>query len=265
MSHRGVDISFRLGDRDLATCLQRTAAIRAGATLSSITADNHPLARRPTSTSSPRPTTRCVPGVRIGDGSWLPFQEYFVIRGNRGRSHRRRLSRCCRSDTCTRGDRGHRCGRYGRDRPLQSTAVDLADPRRARGSGCRGRRRACRRSQPTLRRQGPQGTGRSGARLARECRRGPQASSRHMPGSSPRWWSTRQMPPTRPSPRTKCGVLAADTRMTTAAEGARFAAWLMDTMSPMTVHVFPITGIPEVTPGDDVACIDPRPRSNRAG
>jgi LPPG:FO 2-phospho-L-lactate transferase len=81
MTRRGIDTSFRLGDRDLATCLQRTAALRAGETLTEITrtiADSLAVkAHILPATDGPLRT-----GVRIADGSWLSFQEYFVIRGN---------------------------------------------------------------------------------------------------------------------------------------------------------------------------------------
>jgi LPPG:FO 2-phospho-L-lactate transferase len=81
---RGVDTSFRLGDRDLATCLRRTASLRAGTPLSSITADH---------SSSLGVTAQVVPAtnepvrtrVQIGGGEWLAFQEYFVRRGHRDR------------------------------------------------------------------------------------------------------------------------------------------------------------------------------------
>ncbi len=78
----GIDTTFRLGDRDLATCLFRTGMLASGHTLSDITdqirstlgietrilpATNEPLRTR----------------VRIADGRWLAFQEYFVERGHR--------------------------------------------------------------------------------------------------------------------------------------------------------------------------------------
>ncbi len=74
----GGDDWFRLGDRDLALHLLRTAALRAGARLSWVTAD---LARR---LGIP---TRILPAsdnpVRTllhTDQGWLAFQEYFVHR-----------------------------------------------------------------------------------------------------------------------------------------------------------------------------------------
>ena len=78
----GVDTTFRLGDRDLATCLDRARILRFGGTLSKATAsiaaafgvDTRVL---PASDDSIR--TR----IRTDDGSWLSFQEYFVERGHR--------------------------------------------------------------------------------------------------------------------------------------------------------------------------------------
>jgi LPPG:FO 2-phospho-L-lactate transferase len=82
MAARGVDTSFRLGDRDLAQCLLRTVALHSGSTLSEITAD---LAR------SLQVAGRVVPAtdeplrtrVQLRDGTWLTFQEYFVLRQHR--------------------------------------------------------------------------------------------------------------------------------------------------------------------------------------
>ncbi|MBI2014383.1 MAG: 2-phospho-L-lactate transferase, partial [Candidatus Rokubacteria bacterium] len=76
MGDLGAETWFNLGDRDLATHVQRTRALRAGAPLSAVTAE---LARRlgvsarilPMSDDAVR--TR----VRTPDG-WLTFQEYFV-------------------------------------------------------------------------------------------------------------------------------------------------------------------------------------------
>lgn len=78
----GVDTSFRLGDRDLALCLRRTAGLRSGVPLSKITADI---------TKSLGVTTKVLPAsddqvrtrLRTGDGTWLDFQDYFVVRGHR--------------------------------------------------------------------------------------------------------------------------------------------------------------------------------------
>ena len=76
MAGLGADTWFNLGDRDLATHLMRTRAMRAGQPLSAITAE---LARRL------GVSTRIVPmsddpvrtRVETPDG-WLDFQEYFV-------------------------------------------------------------------------------------------------------------------------------------------------------------------------------------------
>ncbi len=78
----GVDTTFRLGDRDLATCLLRTGLLASGHTLSDVTEQIR---------SAFGVETRSIPAtddpvrtrVRISDGRWLPFQEYFVERGHR--------------------------------------------------------------------------------------------------------------------------------------------------------------------------------------
>ncbi len=78
----GVDTAFRLGDRDLATCLARTTAMRAGTTLTEFTArltSGLGIAARILPATDDRLRTR----VHTGDGEWLDFQEYFVIRGHR--------------------------------------------------------------------------------------------------------------------------------------------------------------------------------------
>lgn len=78
----GVDTTFRLGDRDLAACLVRTDMLASGRTLTEaverirsalgvetrvLPATNDPVRTR----------------LRIDDGRWLAFQEYFVVRGHR--------------------------------------------------------------------------------------------------------------------------------------------------------------------------------------
>jgi LPPG:FO 2-phospho-L-lactate transferase len=79
MTARGIDTSFRLGDRDLATCLQRTAALRSGVPLSRVTAEISDAlgvaARVLPASDNPIRTM-----IQIEDGRWLPFQEYFVAR-----------------------------------------------------------------------------------------------------------------------------------------------------------------------------------------
>jgi LPPG:FO 2-phospho-L-lactate transferase len=81
MAELGAETWFNLGDRDLATHLHRTAALRHGAALSSVTAD---IARRlgvparilPMSDQPVR--TRLRVATARGDETWLSFQEYFV-------------------------------------------------------------------------------------------------------------------------------------------------------------------------------------------
>jgi len=80
----GVDTTFRLGDRDLATCLFRTGMLASDHSLSDITEQIR---------SALGVETRIIPAtddrvrtrVRVADGTWLAFQEYFVERGHRDR------------------------------------------------------------------------------------------------------------------------------------------------------------------------------------
>lgn len=79
LAHRGIDTSFRLGDKDLATCLHRTAALHRGTPLSQITEE---IARSLGVETTVLPATddQLRTRVQVGDGSWLAFQEYFVAR-----------------------------------------------------------------------------------------------------------------------------------------------------------------------------------------
>ncbi len=84
MTARGIDTSFRLGDRDLATCLQRTAALHDGVPLSTVTADicrSLGVAARILPASNELIQTQ----ILIDDGTWLSFQEYFVHRQHQDR------------------------------------------------------------------------------------------------------------------------------------------------------------------------------------
>ncbi len=76
MGDLGAETWFNLGDRDLATHLVRTRALRAGATLSAVTAE---LARRLAVAARiiPMSDDPVRTRVRTPDG-WLSFQEYFV-------------------------------------------------------------------------------------------------------------------------------------------------------------------------------------------
>lgn len=81
LARLGADTSFRIGNRDLATNLARTARLRAGGTLSATTADlcrAHGVAPRILPATDDRVPTR----VRTGT-EWLSFQDYFVARSGR--------------------------------------------------------------------------------------------------------------------------------------------------------------------------------------
>lgn len=75
----GGDTSFRLGDLDLATCLLRTDALRAGRPLSAITAELC-TAHGVGPTVIPATDDELRTKVQIDTGDWLDFQEYFVRR-----------------------------------------------------------------------------------------------------------------------------------------------------------------------------------------
>lgn len=84
LSGLGIDTTFRIGDLDLATCLARTEALAAGETLSAITnriAASLGVEHRILPATDDRLRTR----VRSTGGEWIPFQEYFVIRGHQDR------------------------------------------------------------------------------------------------------------------------------------------------------------------------------------
>ena len=104
----GGEVWFRLGDRDLATHVERTRRLRAGETLSRVTAD---LSRRLGAPSRIAPMcdepVRTVVETDAGD---LPFQEYFVRRA------------------CEPAVRGLRFEGVRAARPSAAFASALADP-----------------------------------------------------------------------------------------------------------------------------------------
>lgn len=75
----GVDVTFRLGDRDLATCLRRTTDLEAGVPLSAST-DATRRALGVGVTILPVTDDRLRTEVTIVDGTRLSFQDYFVRR-----------------------------------------------------------------------------------------------------------------------------------------------------------------------------------------
>ena len=81
LAARGIDTSFRLGDRDLATCLHRTNSLRAAVPLSQVTTEiATSLGVGPRILPASDDSIRTF--VQIADGTWLDFQEYFVTRGH---------------------------------------------------------------------------------------------------------------------------------------------------------------------------------------
>ncbi|MBT8247475.1 MAG: 2-phospho-L-lactate transferase [Acidimicrobiia bacterium] len=79
----GLDNRFRIGDRDLATNLFRTARLREGMALSAITAD---IASHLGVTARVLPATDDAVPTRVRSGAeWMSFQEYFVLRAGADR------------------------------------------------------------------------------------------------------------------------------------------------------------------------------------
>lgn len=76
----GIDTTFRLGDRDLATQLYRTDLLRRGTPLSSVTARLAELLGVG-ATVLPATDDELRTRVKVEEG-WLSFQEYFVDRGH---------------------------------------------------------------------------------------------------------------------------------------------------------------------------------------
>jgi LPPG:FO 2-phospho-L-lactate transferase len=77
----GRDTTFRLGDRDLATCLARTLALGEGRSLSSFTRELT-AALGVAATVLPASDDPVRTRIHTPAGTWLDFQEYFVLRGH---------------------------------------------------------------------------------------------------------------------------------------------------------------------------------------
>jgi len=82
LSSFGIDTSFRIGDRDLATNLFRTKLLREGAPLSEVT---RLIGSAFSLRASVLPVTddRLRTMIRVGTDTWIRFQEYFVVRSHR--------------------------------------------------------------------------------------------------------------------------------------------------------------------------------------
>ena len=81
MAALGVDTTFRLGDLDLATCLNRTTHLNQGIPLSTFTAslsDTLGVAIRVLPATNDILRTR----IQTKDNEWLSFQNYFVLRSH---------------------------------------------------------------------------------------------------------------------------------------------------------------------------------------
>jgi LPPG:FO 2-phospho-L-lactate transferase len=77
LSALGRDAWFRLGDRDLATCIYRTGRLREGAPLSQVT-DEIASALGVSAKLLPMTDDRIATVIETTDGRTLEFQEYFV-------------------------------------------------------------------------------------------------------------------------------------------------------------------------------------------
>ncbi len=78
----GEDNRFRLGDLDLALNILRTARLRSGHRLSAVTRDAA-AAFGITATLLPSTDDPLATEVKVAQGGWISFQEYFVLRSNR--------------------------------------------------------------------------------------------------------------------------------------------------------------------------------------
>ena len=81
LANLGADTTFRLGDRDLATCLRRTTDLAAGIPLS-VSTDRIRSSLGVTARILPVTDARLQTEVVIDSGAVLSFQEYFVMRGH---------------------------------------------------------------------------------------------------------------------------------------------------------------------------------------
>lgn len=80
----GLDTSFRLGDRDLAHCLARTAAVVSGRSLSEFTRETT-LRFGIQCTILPASDDPIRTKIKTPDGTLLDFQDYFVLRRHQDR------------------------------------------------------------------------------------------------------------------------------------------------------------------------------------
>ncbi len=82
LTRLGIDASFTLGDLDFAACLARTLLLEAGVPLSSVIAALAEDLGIDDVRVLPATDDPLATWVRIADGTWLAFQEYFVDRGH---------------------------------------------------------------------------------------------------------------------------------------------------------------------------------------
>ncbi len=134
----GEETWFRLGDRDIALHIARTARIRAGGRLTEVC-----LGLQGSLGIAPRilPMTDdpVATEVRTADG-WLEFQEYFVHRRQAPEVLEVRFTGIEDAAPTPEVRTGDRDRRRDRDRPVEPRRVGGADPRRARDARAAGHR-----------------------------------------------------------------------------------------------------------------------------
>ena len=152
----GEETWFRLGDRDLATHIARTARLRAGARLTDVVPRPPGVARDRGRGSCRWPTSRSRTEVRTDDG-WLEFQEYFVHRRQAPEVREVRFAGVEDARADARGARGARGRRRDRHRARRTRSSRSARSSPCPGCARRSRRHALarrpgRRGQPDRRR-----------------------------------------------------------------------------------------------------------------
>ena len=130
LAEYGEEDWFRLGDRDFATHIARTARIREGRTLTEVGAVAPGSARDPDAGSCRWPTSPVRTEVRTDEG-WLEFQEYFVHRRQAPEVREVRFTRRSNRPTDGRSSRRIEAAEVDRHRAVEPDRLDRADPRRA--------------------------------------------------------------------------------------------------------------------------------------
>ena len=230
LAEYGEEDWFRLGDRDFATHIARTARIREGRTLTEVVRSLQDALGIPTRIL-PMADEPVRTEVRTDEG-WLDFQEYFVHRrqgpevrevrftGERAADRRRSSAAIEAADVIV----------IGPSNPIVSIGPILAGPIRAHGRRRAAARRPGRGGQPDRRRRRAQGAGRPDARR----RSGHESSARgvaRMYARPRRRVRPRHASMPRSSPRSRrsaCGPSSPTRSWPTHAGRARLARAVLD-------------------------------------